>query len=133
MVINGLTIVLLSLAVFRLARLLVFDTIMAPLRSLFHEEKEEKDADGNIETYIVIKGTGVRAFIGELLSLLLVHRRVVRRLFDFMPGVDPASGAVADFTFGDRRPCRHHRNARIKMAARIRRYYQQLSVRIRIK
>ena len=40
-----------------------------------------------------------------------MHRRVVRRLFDFMPGVDPASGAVADFTFGDRRPCRHHRNA----------------------
>ncbi|APH68065.1 sporulation protein YjcA [Bacillus spizizenii] len=68
MVINWLSLFLLSLAVFRLARLLVFDTIMAPLRSLFHEEKEEKDADGNIETYIVIKGTGVRAFIGELLS-----------------------------------------------------------------
>ncbi|MCY8522967.1 DUF1360 domain-containing protein [Bacillus atrophaeus] len=68
MVINWLSFILLSFAVFRLARLFVFDTIMAPLRSLFHEEKEETDADGNVETYIVIKGTGVRAFIGELLS-----------------------------------------------------------------
>ncbi|MCY9374389.1 DUF1360 domain-containing protein [Bacillus spizizenii] len=68
MVISWLSLFLLSLAVFRLTRLLVFDTIMAPLRSLFHEEKEEKDADGNMETYIVIKGTGMRAFIGELLS-----------------------------------------------------------------
>ncbi|MEC1613433.1 DUF1360 domain-containing protein [Bacillus mojavensis] len=68
MVISWFSLFLLSLAVFRLARLLVFDTIMAPLRSLFHEEKEEKDADGNVETYIVIKGTGIRAFIGELLS-----------------------------------------------------------------
>ncbi|MDO3660104.1 DUF1360 domain-containing protein [Bacillus sp. C28GYM-DRY-1] len=68
MVTNWLSLFLLSLAVFRLTRLLVFDTIMTPLRNLFHEEKEEKDADGNMETYIVIKGTGMRAFIGELLS-----------------------------------------------------------------
>ncbi|MBY8912455.1 DUF1360 domain-containing protein [Bacillus sp. YC2] len=68
MVINWLSFFLLSFAVFRLARLFVFDTIMAPLRSLFHEEKTETASDGSTETYIVIKGKGLRAFIGELLS-----------------------------------------------------------------
>nr|WP_221419313.1 MULTISPECIES: DUF1360 domain-containing protein [Bacillus] len=67
-VINWLSFILLSFAVFRLARLFVFDTIMAPLRSLFHEEKTETAPDGTTETYIVIKGKGIRAFIGELLS-----------------------------------------------------------------
>ena len=61
--------VLFSLAVFRLTRLIVFDTIMAPLRNLFHDEVEEKDEKtGQIETYIVVKGEGFRAWIGELLS-----------------------------------------------------------------
>ncbi len=61
--------VLFSLAVFRLTRLIVFDTIMAPLRNLFHDEVEEKDEKtGQIETYIVMKGKGFRAWIGELLS-----------------------------------------------------------------
>ncbi len=55
MVINWLSFILLSFAVFRLARLFVFDTIMAPLRSLFHEEKTETAPDGTTETYIVIK------------------------------------------------------------------------------
>ncbi|MCF7619321.1 DUF1360 domain-containing protein [Bacillus sonorensis] len=60
--------ILFSLAVFRLTRLVVFDTITAPLRSLFHEEVEEKNEAGQVETYIVIKGKGLRAWIGELLS-----------------------------------------------------------------
>ncbi|MCY8678609.1 DUF1360 domain-containing protein [Bacillus haynesii] len=61
--------ILFSIAVFRLTRLIVFDTIMAPFRSLFHEEVEEKnEKTGEIETYLVMKGKGVRAWIGELLS-----------------------------------------------------------------
>lgn len=61
--------ILFSIAVFRLTRLVVFDTIMAPFRSLFHEEVEEKnEKTGETETYLVMKGKGVRAWIGELLS-----------------------------------------------------------------
>ncbi len=133
MVINGMTIALLSLAVFRLARLLVFDTIMAPLRSLFHEEKEEKDADGNIETYIVIKGTGVRAFIGELLSRYWCTGVWCAGFLILCQAFIPEAKTVADFTAGDRRSCRHYRNARIKMAARMRHSHQQLFTSISIK
>ncbi|MDA1475882.1 DUF1360 domain-containing protein [Bacillus changyiensis] len=60
--------IIFSIAVFRLTRLIVFDTIMAPLRRIFHEEIEEKNELGQVNTYIVIKGSGLRAWIGELLS-----------------------------------------------------------------
>lgn len=44
----------------------MFDTIMAPFRSLFHEEVEEKnEKTGETETYLVMKGKGVRAWVGE--------------------------------------------------------------------
>ncbi|KAA6453270.1 DUF1360 domain-containing protein [Bacillus swezeyi] len=69
MIQSWLLFILLSIAVFRLTRLIVFDTITAPLRSLFHEEIEEKnEKTGEMETYIVMKGRGIRAWIGELLS-----------------------------------------------------------------
>ncbi|MCY9291118.1 DUF1360 domain-containing protein, partial [Bacillus haynesii] len=42
MIQSWLLFILFSIAVFRLTRLVVFDTIMAPFRSLFHEEVEEK-------------------------------------------------------------------------------------------
>lgn len=54
---------LLCVASFRLTRLLVYDRITSFLRAPFHDEFEQ---DG--ETYIVIKGTGLRKWIGELLS-----------------------------------------------------------------
>ncbi|OOE06225.1 sporulation protein [Anoxybacillus kestanbolensis] len=54
---------LLCVASFRLTRLLVYDRITSFLRAPFHDEFEQ---DG--ETYIVIKGTGIRKWIGELLS-----------------------------------------------------------------
>ncbi|MGG3888355.1 DUF1360 domain-containing protein [Metabacillus fastidiosus] len=57
-----------SLAVFRLTRLIVYDKITQFIRNPFHYEIEEVDEDGNIETYIEIKGKGLRAWIGELLS-----------------------------------------------------------------
>ena len=69
MIQSWLLYILFSIAVFRLTRLVVFDTIMAPFRSLFHEEVEEKnEKTGETETYLVMKGKGVRAWIGELLS-----------------------------------------------------------------
>ncbi|MGE6631018.1 DUF1360 domain-containing protein [Bacillus sp. NPDC077027] len=63
-----LSFIVFSLAAFRLTRLIVFDTITAPFRRNFHEEHEETNAQGEIETYIVIKGKGLRAWIGELIS-----------------------------------------------------------------
>lgn len=107
MVINWLSFILLSFAVFRLARLFVFDTIMAPLRSLFHEEKTETAPDGTTETYIVIKGKGIRAFIGELLSRYWCTG-MVRRLFNCGADCDAAGCAMADFTFSHSRRGRDH-------------------------
>lgn len=60
--------ILLCLATFRLTRLIVFDNITRFIRRPFHEEYEETLEDGMVETYIKMKGTGIRRFIGELLS-----------------------------------------------------------------
>lgn len=60
--------VILVFASYRFTRLIVFDTITDWLRRPFHEYEEQKLVDGDIETVIHIKGSGVRAFIGELLS-----------------------------------------------------------------
>lgn len=60
--------ILVVLATFRLTRLIVFDKITAFLRYPFHETIEEVNSEGVIELYIVPKGTGLRKWIGELLS-----------------------------------------------------------------
>ncbi|WP_339149697.1 MULTISPECIES: DUF1360 domain-containing protein [unclassified Sutcliffiella] len=59
---------LLGLASFRLTRLIVLDKIAAFIRRPFMEEIEEKNDKGEIEEYIVLKGKGIRRWIGELLS-----------------------------------------------------------------
>ncbi|NMH71906.1 DUF1360 domain-containing protein [Bacillus sp. RO2] len=59
---------LLGLASFRLTRLLVLDKIAGFIRKPFMEEIEEKNEKGEIEEYIVIKGKGLRRWMGELLS-----------------------------------------------------------------
>ncbi|WP_243291399.1 DUF1360 domain-containing protein [Bacillus sp. FJAT-47783] len=59
---------LLAFASFRLTRLLVFDKITEFLRRPFHRTLEETLPDGTVEEYIEIKGTGLRKWIGELLS-----------------------------------------------------------------
>ncbi|OLP64853.1 Sporulation protein YjcA [Bacillus pumilus] len=66
--VDTLSFVVFALASFRLTRLIVFDTITAPFRRLFHEEQEEVNEQGEIETYIIIKGKGLRSWVGELLS-----------------------------------------------------------------
>lgn len=60
--------VILSLACFRLTRLLVFDRITSFIREPFHDVLEEIDENGMTQTVIYIKGKGIRGFIGELLS-----------------------------------------------------------------
>ena len=60
--------ILLSLATFRITRLIVFDTIITFIRKPFHEIIEEVNDDGTTATYLQIKGTGIKFWIGELLS-----------------------------------------------------------------
>jgi hypothetical protein len=60
--------ILLIFASFRLTRLIVYDTITEFLRRPFHKTIEETLPDGSTETFIEIKGTGIRYWIGELLS-----------------------------------------------------------------
>jgi hypothetical protein len=57
-----------SFASFRLTRLLVFDRITKFIRAPFIEEKQVVGEDGEVLTYIRIKGKGLQKFIGELLS-----------------------------------------------------------------
>lgn len=59
---------LLGLSSFRVTRLIVLDKIAAFIRKHFMEEIEEQNDKGEIEEYIVVKGTGLRGWIGELLS-----------------------------------------------------------------
>ncbi|MGM0836792.1 MAG: DUF1360 domain-containing protein [Bacillota bacterium] len=59
---------LLGLASFRLTRLIITDKITSFLRKPFIEEVEEVNGNGETETYVLIKGKGVRGFFGELLS-----------------------------------------------------------------
>lgn len=63
MVESVLDFVLLSLASFRLTRLIVFDTITAFIRKPFFEEVEEQN-----EIYIVPKKSGIKGWIGKLLD-----------------------------------------------------------------
>jgi hypothetical protein len=63
-----LQLVIFALASFRLTRLLVFDKITEFIRHPFLREVEEIDENGDAVTFIEIKGKGLRAWIGELLS-----------------------------------------------------------------
>jgi uncharacterized protein involved in cysteine biosynthesis len=65
---NWLDLCLLVFASFRLTRLMVYDTITEFLRAPFHDTVEETMEDGSTETYIEIKGEGMRFWVGELLS-----------------------------------------------------------------
>jgi hypothetical protein len=66
--ITWIHLVMLVIAAFRLTRLIVFDKITWFLRKPFHEVIEETQEDGSITTYLHVKGTGIRNWVGELLS-----------------------------------------------------------------
>ncbi|MEH7436424.1 DUF1360 domain-containing protein [Neobacillus drentensis] len=68
MKITFLSFLVLSLASFRLTRLLVFDKITEFIRQPFFDEVSEKNEDGEIEVYYITKRTGIKKFMGELLS-----------------------------------------------------------------
>lgn len=68
MIDQPLEFILLSLASFRLTRLIVYDKITAFLRKPFFDEVEEKNEKGEVEIYIIPKKSGIKGWIGELLS-----------------------------------------------------------------
>ena len=68
MIDQTLDLILLSLASFRLTRLIVYDKITAFLRKPFFDEIEEKNEKGEAEIYIIPKKSGIKGWIGELLS-----------------------------------------------------------------
>lgn len=65
---NWLEFMLFSLAVFRITRLIVYDTITERIRRPFMDEVEQKDAEGNADIYIVPKESGIGGWIGSLIS-----------------------------------------------------------------
>jgi len=65
---STLDFIFLILASFRLTRLIVYDTITNFVRKPFHEIVEEEYPDGSVQRFLKIRGTGVRYWIGELLS-----------------------------------------------------------------
>lgn len=67
MQLSWIMIFLFSLSTFRLTRLLVFDKITWFIRKPFHEVIEE-EIDGEVISYLQIKGSGLQKWIGELLS-----------------------------------------------------------------
>ncbi|AST90656.1 MULTISPECIES: DUF1360 domain-containing protein [Sutcliffiella] len=67
-VVNTFFLLLLALASFRLTRLIVFDRITSFLRKPFLDQVEELNEKGEVEEYIIIKGKGISAWFGELLS-----------------------------------------------------------------
>ncbi|MDQ0230644.1 DUF1360 domain-containing protein [Metabacillus malikii] len=63
-----LSFIIFAFASFRLTRLIVYDKITSFIRAPFHKEIEEVNEQGEVDVYIEMKGTGLRAWIGELLS-----------------------------------------------------------------
>ncbi|MBA2874957.1 DUF1360 domain-containing protein [Thermaerobacillus caldiproteolyticus] len=59
---------LLFLASFRLTRLIMYDTITAFIRKPFHDIIEEELPDGTTRTFLIVKGSGIKYWIGELLG-----------------------------------------------------------------
>jgi hypothetical protein len=60
--------IVLILASYRLTHLIVFDDITSYFRNLFFTAVYEPDANGQIMRRIEFKGTGIRYWIGMLLS-----------------------------------------------------------------
>ncbi|BDG48365.1 DUF1360 domain-containing protein [Parageobacillus sp. KH3-4] len=56
------------LSTFRLTRLIMYDSITAFLRKPFHEIVEETLPDGTVQSFLCVKGSGLRRWVGELLS-----------------------------------------------------------------
>ncbi|MGG3479648.1 DUF1360 domain-containing protein [Peribacillus frigoritolerans] len=68
LVIEWLDFFILIMATFRLTHLIVFDEITSFIRKPFLTATIQENASGQLEEIIEIKGSGLRHFIGSLLS-----------------------------------------------------------------
>ncbi|WP_042455347.1 DUF1360 domain-containing protein [Neobacillus dielmonensis] len=68
MEISILNLLILSLASFRLTRLVVYDKITEFIRAPFFDEIEEENEEGEREIFYIPKKVGIQHFFGELLS-----------------------------------------------------------------
>jgi hypothetical protein len=66
--VNWIDLFIIILASFRLTHLIVFDEIAAFIRKPFISVTIIENSSGELEQNIEIKGTGIRHFIGSLLS-----------------------------------------------------------------
>jgi len=66
--ITALELIIISLASFRLTRLIVFDKITEFIRAPFFEEEVEVNDKGEEEVFYVPKKGLIKGFIGELIS-----------------------------------------------------------------
>lgn len=66
--INWMDFLIIILATFRLTHLIVLDEIAAFIRKPFIDVSFIENSNGELEPNIEIKGTGVRHFIGSILS-----------------------------------------------------------------
>lgn len=66
--ISLIDLLILVLASFRLTHLIVFDTIASFIRKPFLTVSYEADVTGQLVRNVQVKGTGLRRWIGELLS-----------------------------------------------------------------
>jgi len=66
--ISWIKFVLVSLAIFRITRLIVFDQITAFIRAPFLMEYEQTNLLGEKESYLVPRESGLRGWIGKLIS-----------------------------------------------------------------
>lgn len=65
---NWLHFLILVLSSYRLTHLIVFDSITAFLRKPFLEETYEENEAGNLVREVQIKGSGIRYWIGQMIS-----------------------------------------------------------------
>lgn len=66
--VNWFDLFIIILASFRLTHLIVFDEIAAFIRKPFISISTVENSNGELEQNLEIKGTGIRHFIGSLLS-----------------------------------------------------------------
>ncbi|QDP39045.1 DUF1360 domain-containing protein [Radiobacillus deserti] len=83
--------ILLGLASFRFTHLIVYDKITKWIREPFIQEEEVELEDGTIEITISTKGTGIRKFMGELLSCHwctgIWSAAILYSLYVFLPAI----------------------------------------------
>ncbi|SFA78337.1 MULTISPECIES: DUF1360 domain-containing protein [unclassified Bacillus (in: firmicutes)] len=87
-------IIIIGFATFRLTRLIVFDKIMDNVRAPFFDEIIEENDLGEKEIYLIPKKSGIRHWIGQLLSCYWCVGIWVSTFLVFMYLIFPTLGGL---------------------------------------